>query len=401
MKRFLICILLLVLMVGLVGCMVGETSAVTGNISVVLNGNRLEFDQNPIMVDNRVLVPLRKIFEELGATVDFNTLYDEMSGLETIVINARTENMQLLMNRTYFDYKGGLAWKYWIYAFGYDWAIQLGQGYLTEDNGYVPPIILNDRTLVPVRFVSETLGANVDWDNDTQTVIIDHIWSMIRVEEVTDELLNNSDMIFEFVEEGRMQAAIISNMTLRDFSWISVDFTSGFGSHKQDVLYSLDELPAGVPFIVTSSQLYGAMTMRGISFTDSFGRRRAYGIGADMSDSEDRFFVQPINTEPPTVKERLAGFWGLPGPGAWPTFFTDGTVRIVWNEAGVGSLSGTYTVNAQGNDMYLITLEIVGIENFTYKFNYVADELFYFWEVPNIYEFQIFRDGNPPDWWFQ
>lgn len=35
-----------------------------------------------------------------------------------------------------------------------------------------PPIIINDRTLVPVRAVSEALGADVDWIEETHTVVI-------------------------------------------------------------------------------------------------------------------------------------------------------------------------------------------------------------------------------------
>ena len=37
-----------------------------------------------------------------------------------------------------------------------------------------PYIDKNDRTMVPLRFISETLGADVDWDADTRTV---YIWT--------------------------------------------------------------------------------------------------------------------------------------------------------------------------------------------------------------------------------
>ena len=37
---------------------------------------------------------------------------------------------------------------------------------------YTQPIILNGRTLVPVRAITEAFGANVNWDGSTQTVII-------------------------------------------------------------------------------------------------------------------------------------------------------------------------------------------------------------------------------------
>jgi hypothetical protein len=41
------------------------------------------------------------------------------------------------------------------------------------NNMDVAPVIKNNRTLVPVRFIAEALGAKVDWDSDTQTVSVD------------------------------------------------------------------------------------------------------------------------------------------------------------------------------------------------------------------------------------
>lgn len=38
----------------------------------------------------------------------------------------------------------------------------------------VPAMLVNDRTLVPVRAISEALNCNVDWDDATQTVIIEN-----------------------------------------------------------------------------------------------------------------------------------------------------------------------------------------------------------------------------------
>ena len=35
-----------------------------------------------------------------------------------------------------------------------------------------PFVDVRDRTLVPIRFVSEAMGAKVDWENDTQTAVI-------------------------------------------------------------------------------------------------------------------------------------------------------------------------------------------------------------------------------------
>lgn len=44
---------------------------ITGDYSIVLNGTKLEFDQRPVMCNDRILVPMRKIFEELGYNVEY------------------------------------------------------------------------------------------------------------------------------------------------------------------------------------------------------------------------------------------------------------------------------------------------------------------------------------------
>ena len=117
------------------------------NITVTVNGNKLNFDQPPIIKDGRTLVPLRAIFEALGAEVTWlgeEQAIAAQSGDTTIV-------MQIGNN-------------------------QFGK-MTSSDNGVtydldVPPEIINGRTLVPARAVAEALDCSVDWDGNTQTVTI-------------------------------------------------------------------------------------------------------------------------------------------------------------------------------------------------------------------------------------
>ena len=43
-----------------------------------------------------------------------------------------------------------------------------------------PPVIENDRTLVPLRFIFETLGAEVDWDANTQSALVESSGNSVR-----------------------------------------------------------------------------------------------------------------------------------------------------------------------------------------------------------------------------
>lgn len=111
-------------------------------ITVMVNGNAVTFDQPPVMQNDRVLVPLRAIFEALDAYVywveDSQTI---LSGKGDQVVMLQVGN-----NRMY-----------------------VGENMIELD---VPAQIIGDRTLVPVRAISEAFGAQVDWDQETYTVIV-------------------------------------------------------------------------------------------------------------------------------------------------------------------------------------------------------------------------------------
>lgn len=113
------------------------------DIKVILNTRLLKFDVNPAIVPpGRTMVPFRKIFEELNATVEWDSEKRTVKAVKgTTEIILTIDSKEALVNNT---------------------PHQLDTA----------PIIINSRTLVPLRFISESLGTNVDWDKDTQTVII-------------------------------------------------------------------------------------------------------------------------------------------------------------------------------------------------------------------------------------
>jgi len=111
-------------------------------IKVEMDGDVIQFDQGAVSVNGRTLVPMRTIFEELESTVQWT------AKTKTITANRGTKKITLVV--------------------GSKTATVNGQK-ITLD---VPPQIINGRTLVPLRFISEALGAKVDWNNKTKTVSI-------------------------------------------------------------------------------------------------------------------------------------------------------------------------------------------------------------------------------------
>jgi plastocyanin len=133
-------ILTLFSFLGLVVGLSPSGQAFAGNVRIVVNGQEVTFDQPPIERSGRIFVPLRGVFERLGASV----VYD--NGLINATGNGRT--IQLHIGSTSASVNGQ--------------ATSLD----------VAPFLVGSRTLVPLRFISEALGANVNYDGSSQIVTV-------------------------------------------------------------------------------------------------------------------------------------------------------------------------------------------------------------------------------------
>ena len=122
-----------------------STALADENITVMLNGQAMDFDVAPIIQNDRVLVPMRAIFEELHCSVD----YTDIDGRQIITAKLNENNSIGLV-------------------IGSD-EMQIHNQKIKLDTA---PIIVNDRTLVPLRAVSEAFDYDVNWDGDTKTVTI-------------------------------------------------------------------------------------------------------------------------------------------------------------------------------------------------------------------------------------
>ncbi len=119
------------------------TPSVFADVSVFIDENELEFsEQAPIIIQDRVFVPMRSIFEELGAYVDW------VGETNTVFASKRFRSISVEIGARQYYVDGIMK---------------------TLD---VPATILNSRAMVPIRVVAEGLGAEVVWDNDNRRVII-------------------------------------------------------------------------------------------------------------------------------------------------------------------------------------------------------------------------------------
>jgi len=111
-------------------------------ITVMLNDKQLQFDVQPVVENDRGLVPLRTVFEALGAVVDYE------AATETIIATKGQTRIRLQTFATH--------------------------GFLNEEAIRLDALakVIQGRTMVPLRFVSEAFGAGVKWDAGSRTVQI-------------------------------------------------------------------------------------------------------------------------------------------------------------------------------------------------------------------------------------
>ena len=107
-----------------------------------ISGKPTQFDSAPLICNGRTMVPMRKIFEELGASVSWD------GETKTVV--------------------GTKGYKKVVITVGSKTMLVDGEKVLLD----AVPIVISGRTLVPVRAIAEGLGAIVSWDGETKTVKI-------------------------------------------------------------------------------------------------------------------------------------------------------------------------------------------------------------------------------------
>ena len=156
MKKFISKIMVMVLIITSI-----QLPTFADEITVKLDGAKILFDVSPRIINERTMVPLRAIFEALGATVEWNqeekTVVSEKD--DTTVIATIGQNvMKVNGEKKYMD---------------------------------IAPVVIDDRTLVPVRFIAEAFGCDVDWDQDSLTVDIESNEEQVQASK-NEDIVNES-----------------------------------------------------------------------------------------------------------------------------------------------------------------------------------------------------------------
>lgn len=139
MKKIMKVLMLCMLMISVI---ISTVAFANSEIKVAIDGEYVEFDVQPQLINDRTMVPLRAIFEALGAEVDWDNDTQTVIAMKDDV----TVTATIGSTKMYIDDE--------------------------EKTMDVAPMLIGGRTLVPVRFVAEAFDCDVDWDGDNSIVYI-------------------------------------------------------------------------------------------------------------------------------------------------------------------------------------------------------------------------------------
>ncbi len=114
-------------------------------IKLFVNGEDITKLTSPIIEEDRTLVPIRFISEEIGATVTWD------NANRTVRVEKDGKSFLLKIDSRLVEFNNGGSYE------------------LTD----VAPKIINDRTFVPLRLVSNALNININWDEENRYVLVD------------------------------------------------------------------------------------------------------------------------------------------------------------------------------------------------------------------------------------
>ena len=261
-----------------------STFASHENITVILDGEKIEFDVQPTIINGRTMVPLRAIFEALGAEVTWDDA---------------TQTVEADKNNTYIKL-----------------SINNSTMYVNSvpKNLDVPATLVNSRTLVPVRAISEAFECDVKWDDATSTVFIyseDYIdlskmtnevetVYIYTAQELIDSIGNNKRLILKsnyynlsdvkssnnpFVEKSEYSDGFIIkgvvNLTIIGNAEIAIDdIYADVLDFKKCAYITLDGLTVGHTFSYEQYECEGSVISLDVCQAVTIKNCNLYGCGA-------------------------------------------------------------------------------------------------------------------------
>ncbi|HOK48660.1 MAG TPA: copper amine oxidase N-terminal domain-containing protein [Sedimentibacter sp.] len=178
-------------------------------IKIVIDGKRIKSDVDPYIKNDRTLVPIRVISEELDSLVEWDG--------EKREVHIYKEDMHLVLR---------------IDSYLVEYTNDNETTYALLD---VAPEISEDRTFVPLRLVSNALGVGIEWDNDKRTVFVDSSES--------SEFTKFFDVKISSVKAGQ---------TITGTTLLKTDTSNGLPKGAKEIKYLLLDKDTAKGFVIAA-----------------------------------------------------------------------------------------------------------------------------------------------------
>ena len=145
MRKFISILLSLLLILNTLTTVFAVGTAITLQVdsnTINIGSRSVTIDTAPVIIDGRTLIPVRGVSEAMGGNVNYNNDTKTV----TITLGSNKVEMTIDSKTAYFNNKAQIL--------------------------DVAPVVLNGRTMLPARFIAESFGFDVNWDNDTKTISI-------------------------------------------------------------------------------------------------------------------------------------------------------------------------------------------------------------------------------------
>lgn len=242
--------------------------AQTNDIRINFNGKEINMTEKPFIEGGRTLVPIRFIAENMGLKVDWN------ENSKQVLVTSSNTKITLTINEN--------------------------KAYVNEKEIILDTkaIISDSRTYVPVRFIAESMGLKVDWNETSRTI-------KLRTADYKEQNLgykNAEDFgnrpITDFISEGIPQVNINHNLVYLDKVYISSysDLPLKIGDLT---LKKIEKIKGNGEYylkVTTSNDPYGALTLTYIKLGNKKGIEVTKMANTDINkDGTKSYYFQCVN----------------------------------------------------------------------------------------------------------
>lgn len=232
------------------------------NVNLQLNGEAVVSDQPAVIVNGRTMVPVRVVAEALGCEVKWD---------------ADTKTAVFVKD-------------------GVEASLTIGAAVLNISDGNVtvpveidsPAVIINGRTMVPIRFLSDTFDCDVEWDGETKTVNVVSKYAEDVVETpaaVEKDPVSDADFLKEYAESVDAGIGVLNDKA----SEFTAEEKEEFEKQCDVVATVLKALSASTP--MTEDEADASLKAAEAAYDSFAALAKKYGVSDEFEKAMGKYFV--------------------------------------------------------------------------------------------------------------